>query len=71
MEKFENFSILEVDFWVEPLKGQICSLVKVKSVDFLEKKIKVFCEGKARRKFFASGFVFERFNIVIDAPYLT
>jgi hypothetical protein len=39
----------------------MCSLFK--SVDFF-KKIEVFSEGKARKKFFASGFVFERLTFL-------
>jgi hypothetical protein len=37
--------------------------VKVKSADF-RKKIEVFSEGKARRKFFSSGFAFERLTFL-------
>jgi hypothetical protein len=48
--------------WVEPLwKVLICSLFK--SVE-REKKIEVFSEGKARKKFFASGFAFERLTFL-------
>jgi hypothetical protein len=38
----------------------MCSLF----LDSLIKKIEVFSEGKARRKFFASGFAFERLTFL-------
>ncbi len=41
-------------------KVLMCSLSK--SVD--RKKIEVFSEGKARKKFFASGFAFERLTFL-------
>jgi hypothetical protein len=37
----------------------MCSLFK-----FVDKNIEVFSEGKARKKFFASGFVFERLTFL-------
>ncbi len=76
--KFENFSILGVDFFfLKKRKVKLLYFGRVTSASSLskglnvlaifksvDKKIEVFSEGRARRKFFTSGFAFERLTFL-------
>jgi hypothetical protein len=75
-KKFENFSTLGVDFFLKKKKVKLLNLggwlfasnlskgLNVLAIFRSVVKIEVFSEGKARRKFFASGFAFERLTFL-------
>ena len=58
--KFENFSILGVDFLSQAFRKGLDVLAIFRCVV----KIEVFSEGKTRKKFSASGFAFERLTFL-------